>query len=58
MIEELPEHEQDVLALRAWAGLDYEEAALALDVPVGTLRSRLSRARGYLRELVERPDIN
>jgi RNA polymerase sigma factor (sigma-70 family) len=53
VIEELPEHEQDVLALCAWAGLDYEEAALALDVPVGTVRSRLSRARGHLQELVE-----
>ena len=52
VIEQLPEHEQDALALCAWAGLDYEEAALALDVPVGTLRSRLSRARGHLRELV------
>jgi RNA polymerase sigma factor (sigma-70 family) len=53
VIERLREREQDVLALCAWAGLDYEEAALALDVPVGTLRSRLSRARSHLRELVE-----
>jgi RNA polymerase sigma factor (sigma-70 family) len=53
VIEQLPEREQDVLALCAWAGLNYEEAALALDVPVGTLRSRLSRARVHLRELVE-----
>lgn len=53
VIEQLPEHEQDVLALCAWAGLDYEEAALALEVPVGTIRSRLSRARSHLRELVE-----
>jgi RNA polymerase sigma-70 factor (ECF subfamily) len=47
----LPRREQDVLALCAWAGLSYEEAALALDLPVGTVRSRLSRARARLREL-------
>ena len=49
--EQLPEHERDVLALCAWSGLDYAEAALALGVPVGTVRSRLSRARSRLREL-------
>jgi RNA polymerase sigma-70 factor (ECF subfamily) len=48
-----PQYERDVLALCAWAGLDYEEAAIALAVPVGTVRSRLSRARTHLRELVE-----
>jgi RNA polymerase sigma-70 factor (ECF subfamily) len=53
VVEQLPEHERDVLALCAWAGLDYAEAAIALDVPVGTVRSRLSRARTHLRELVE-----
>ncbi|MFF7390473.1 RNA polymerase sigma factor [Streptomyces scabiei] len=41
---------RDVVLLVAWAGLDYEEAAQALDVPVGTIRSRLNRARGRLRE--------
>jgi RNA polymerase sigma-70 factor (ECF subfamily) len=53
VVEQLAEHERDVLALCAWAGLDYEEAAIALAVPVGTVRSRLSRARTHLRELVE-----
>lgn len=48
----LPRAERDVLALCIWEGLSYEEAALALDVPVGTVRSRLSRARARLRELV------
>jgi RNA polymerase sigma-70 factor, ECF subfamily len=46
----LPKREQDVIALCAWADLSYEEAAAALDVPVGTVRSRLSRARARLRE--------
>jgi RNA polymerase sigma factor (sigma-70 family) len=50
-LAKLPRHEREVLALCAWADLSYEEAALALDVPVGTVRSRLARARGRMREL-------
>uniref|UniRef100_A0AAU2VPE0 RNA polymerase sigma factor n=2 Tax=unclassified Streptomyces TaxID=2593676 RepID=A0AAU2VPE0_9ACTN len=41
---------RDVVLLVAWADLDYEEAAQALGVPVGTVRSRLHRARSRLRE--------
>lgn len=47
----LSRDDQDVLALCVWEGLSYESAALALGVPVGTVRSRLSRARARLREL-------
>lgn len=46
----LPARHRDVLLLVAWAGLGYEETARALDIPVGTVRSRLSRARRTLRE--------
>jgi RNA polymerase sigma factor (sigma-70 family) len=53
-VRKLPKHERDVIALCAWAGLSYEEAALALGVPIGTVRSRLSRARARLREPRER----
>ena len=51
LVERLSRHEQDVFALCAWSELSYEDAALALDVPIGTVRSRLSRARARLREL-------
>jgi RNA polymerase sigma-70 factor (ECF subfamily) len=49
-IRELPQVEQEALALYAWAGLTYDEMAVALDIPVGTVRSRLSRARNRLSE--------
>jgi RNA polymerase sigma-70 factor (ECF subfamily) len=42
-----------VLALCVWAALDYGQAAEALGVPVGTVRSRLSRARARLGRLTD-----
>jgi RNA polymerase sigma-70 factor (ECF subfamily) len=48
----LRQPEREVLALCVWAGLDYAQAAEALGVPVGTVRSRLSRARAKLGRLV------
>ncbi|MFD9435230.1 RNA polymerase sigma factor [Streptomyces sp. NPDC060002] len=50
----LRRHEREVIALCVWGGLGYAQAAEALGVPVGTVRSRLSRARARLREIVER----
>jgi len=44
--------EREVIALCVWSDLDYATAARALGVPVGTVRSRLSRARRKLRKLV------
>lgn len=49
----LPRHELEILALCVWSGLGYAEAAEALNVPVGTVRSRLSRARARLARLTE-----
>jgi RNA polymerase sigma factor (sigma-70 family) len=54
LLTQLPQHEQEVFALCAWMELNYEDAALALGVPIGTVRSRLSRARRRLRELDSR----
>jgi len=51
-IATLPQAERDTLLLFAWEGMPYDQIAAALDVPVGTVRSRLNRARGRLRELV------
>lgn len=45
----LPARDRDVLLLIAWADLSYEETATALGVPVGTVRSRLNRARRKVR---------
>lgn len=44
--------DQEVLALCVFQDLDYAAAAVALGVPVGTVRSRLSRARARLAALV------
>jgi RNA polymerase sigma factor (sigma-70 family) len=49
----LPDGERETLLLFAWEELSYEAIAEALAVPVGTVRSRLSRARSRLRELLE-----
>jgi RNA polymerase sigma-70 factor (ECF subfamily) len=46
----LPKTQQEALWLIVVEGLDYAEAARILDVPQGTLRSRLSRARDALRQ--------
>ena len=43
--------EREVVALCVWSGLSYADAAEALDVPVGTIRSRLSRAKARLQSL-------
>jgi len=51
-LRDLSDTDRDVLVLYAWAELTYPEIAQALGVEVGTVRSRLARARGRLRELI------
>ncbi|HKA03930.1 MAG TPA: sigma-70 family RNA polymerase sigma factor, partial [Acidimicrobiales bacterium] len=50
----LPSAERDVLSLHVWEELSYEDIAAAVGIPVGTVRSRLNRARRRLRELTDR----
>ncbi|MEU2773028.1 RNA polymerase sigma factor [Streptomyces sp. NPDC007162] len=45
--------EREVLTLCLYEGMEYAEAARALGIPVGTVRSRLSRARTRLRKLAD-----
>ncbi len=45
---------RDVLLMSAWTDLSQDEIADALHIPVGTLKSRLSRARGEMRERLAR----
>jgi RNA polymerase sigma-70 factor (ECF subfamily) len=47
-IRSLPRREREVLAMVAWGELSYEETAVALGIPIGTVRSRLARARRRL----------
>jgi RNA polymerase sigma-70 factor (ECF subfamily) len=55
----VPAEELDALLLYAWAELSYPEIASALGVPTGTVRSRLSRARGRIRAALDgsRPPV-
>jgi RNA polymerase sigma factor (sigma-70 family) len=55
LVERLPRRDQEVLALCAWSELSYQEAATVLEIPVGTVRSRLARARARLAELEGNP---
>jgi RNA polymerase sigma-70 factor (ECF subfamily) len=50
--------DREVLLLIAWEGLSYEETARALDIPIGTVRSRLSRARRQVRAALTEEPVN
>lgn len=51
-IEKLPEELQQIFLLVAIDGLSYDEAALMLEIPIGTVRSRLFRARDALKSRI------
>ena len=51
-IQQLPEEAREIILLREWEELSYQEIATVLDCPVGTVMSRLARARAKLRELL------
>jgi RNA polymerase sigma factor (sigma-70 family) len=52
----LPTGDRDVLLLIAWEQLTYQEVSLALAIPVGTVRSRLHRARTKVRQILADTD--
>jgi len=52
VLARLPEDQRAVLELVAIEGLSYEEVSHILNIPLGTVMSRLSRGRGKLRELI------
>ncbi len=51
-LDELPENMREILLMVGLNDLSYEEASAMLTVPIGTVRSRLSRARAALREKI------
>jgi RNA polymerase sigma-70 factor (ECF subfamily) len=54
-ITKLPEVQRAVVLLIGLEGMTYEQASEVLSVPIGTVRSRLARARAELRERLLRP---
>lgn len=51
--ERLTDEHREILLLVVVEGLKYEEAAVVLNLPIGTIRSRLSQARETLRNLLD-----
>jgi len=51
-IESLPDAYREIVVLRDIEGFTYQEIAMVLDCPAGTVMSRLGRARGKLRKLL------
>ena len=52
LLAELDPAQRDILVLHAWEGFSYREIAEALGIPVGTVRSRMARARARLRAVL------
>ncbi|WP_457648443.1 RNA polymerase sigma factor [Profundibacter sp.] len=51
-MKKLPDDQREALLMIVLGGVSYKQAAVALNVPLGTLMSRLGRARAKLRELM------
>lgn len=56
-MEKLPAEQREVLLLVGVEGLRYREAAEVLGLPIGTVMSRLARAREKMQELLEPPTL-
>lgn len=57
-LKAIPAIDRDTLLLYAWGDLTYEGIAEALEVPIGTVRSRLNRARRTLRNDIGLPEFD
>ena len=57
-LDTLTEEYRAVLVLRAYEDLSYEEISRTLDIPIGTVMSRLCRARGLLRQALSAAQAN
>lgn len=57
VVRTLPRREREPLLLHAWGDLSYDEVATALDIPVGTVRSRIHRARTQLRARLDDREV-
>jgi RNA polymerase sigma-70 factor (ECF subfamily) len=55
-MDRLPIEQREAILLIGLEGLPYEDAAKVLNVPIGTIRSRLSRGRDQLRKLMGMDD--
>ncbi|WP_323018752.1 RNA polymerase sigma factor [Castellaniella sp.] len=56
-LDELPDSMRSILLMVGLDNMSYEEAAILLTVPVGTVRSRLSRARAALRDRLQQKGL-
>ena len=56
LIARLPEEQRAVLSLVSIDGCSYRQAAESLNIPIGTVMSRLARARRALAEALKGPD--
>ena len=54
-LRELPDHYRQVLVMREVSGLSYQEIAQALELDLGTVKSRIARARNQLRKILSQP---
>ena len=57
-LEQLPEEFREVLVLRELEGLSYKQLAGVMEVPIGTVMSRLARARRRLLEILKEAGIS
>ena len=55
LIDSLPEHYRIVVLLRHQQDLSYEEIAEALQLPLGTVKARIHRARALMKDRIQEP---